>query len=283
MLRTRLETAQFVVESIESLGVAVNPTSRLGIMLAVLAKPRQGTARVIVPSDPDFETALESVHDMSLLEFIFDQLNGHECDDDYMSMVRKVVKDSVLPQADRTQSRGRDAQFELYVTAVCQSAGLTPVRMEEPDVTCTFDATRYGIAAKRIKSVAALEKRVREASNQIVKAGLPGIMVLDTCVALNKENRRIEVPIPEAEFGELYRRAVNRFVHEHHDRLLKWTESKGVLGLVVHDLQVRMDPSGGWSSAGMTLSVSMDAERESEFDAFQERYLAGLPNREVLG
>ena len=89
----------------------------------------------------------------------------------------------MLPNEDRSHSKGRDAQFELFVAAVCQNAGLHPVAREEPDVTCHIEGIKFGIAAKRIKSVTNLKKHVRKAAQQIEGAGFPGMIALDTNVA----------------------------------------------------------------------------------------------------
>ena len=91
----------------------------------------------------------------------------------------------------RDNSPGRDAAFELYVGAVCADhAEFYPVDFEEPDITCVWQGTKYAFAAKRIKNEKNLIRRVREATDQIARSGLQGVIGFDTCLAFNPENLR---------------------------------------------------------------------------------------------
>ena len=176
---------------------------------------------------------------------------------------------------------GRDAQFELFIAAVCNNAGLTDILCEEPDVTCTLGGTKYGIAAKRIKSLTTIEKRVKEGANQIERARLPGVIALDTCVVLNRENERIITQMPDGSFGSCYKKALTLFLDDYHDRIHEWVRGKGVRGLVIHDHQVRMDADGRWSLASMTMAFhtpGWDQTYDREFEVFIGTYLKGLPN-----
>jgi hypothetical protein len=146
---------------------------------------------LIAPSDPEFELALEAERDMQLLGFVFEQPNPCSALPTFISLVRRMLEDSGLPQDSGAETPGRDAQFELFVAAVCQSAGLEPVGYEEPDVICSLDGVRYAIAAKRVKSLGSLDKRVKKAAEQIQRASLPGIIAVETCVLLNRNNERI--------------------------------------------------------------------------------------------
>jgi hypothetical protein len=148
--------------------------------------------KVIPPHHPQFDVALEAQRDMQLLSFVFDQFGSVTPSDAYRTLVYKAVRDSALPQKDRVRSVGRDAVFELFVGAVCTSAGLHPVELEEPDVICVLNGMRFGIAAKRVKSAANILKNVEKAVDQIRKSQLPGIVALDTSLAFNPRNRRIE-------------------------------------------------------------------------------------------
>ncbi len=177
--RTRSENAEFVIESIKALGFTLNSRSRLMRMHRVLTE----ADGIIPPDDPEYETALEAERDFQVLGFVFEQAAAHPTDAEFQRLVRNTIKDSLLPHKDRGQSKGRDAQFELFVAAICQNAGLLPVARDEPDVTCHIDGVKFGIAAKRIKSLSNLEKHVRKAAEQIEKARFPGIIALDTALS----------------------------------------------------------------------------------------------------
>ncbi len=217
MRRTRAENAEFVIAAVKALGLQPHPQSRLMRMHRALT-----SASFVTWDSPDFETALEAERDLQVLAFVFENGEAQSPESEFGSLVKAALKDSVLPQDDRTQSKGRDAQFELFVAAICQSAGMHPVARQEPDVTCTVRGVKFAIAAKRLKSLASLGKRVREAALQIQKAALPGIIALDTSGALNRENKRITKPIPDREFGPLYKHGVDLFITEYHERLQEW-------------------------------------------------------------
>jgi hypothetical protein len=167
--QTRAEAAAWVVEQVRALGMSPNPASRLERMRRVLE-------RGLVPfDDPQFLIALEAMREVQELAFVFGQAGGHLGAPKYLALVKDLLKDSVLPQDDRQKSPGRDAQFELYLAATCQHGGLSPVGYEEPDITCTVDGVKFGIAAKRLKSgtSSAVREHVKKGADQIKRAGTP--------------------------------------------------------------------------------------------------------------
>ena len=207
--RTYIENAEYVVSSVRELGLKPHPESRIMRMYR-MAIAEDG---FIEPSHPDFEIAVEAIRDLQVLAFVFDQAAKYSEDAKFKKLVRVALKDSALPQEDKTQSRGRDAQLELYIAAVCQSAGMLPVAREEPDVTCHTRGTKFGIAIKRLKSAANLEQHTRKAAKQISECRrIAGIIVLDTTFALNRDNERIKKPIPYEEFCRLHERALQEFI-----------------------------------------------------------------------
>lgn len=237
---------------------------------------------VILPGDPDFETAVEAERDMQVLAFVLDVAAANSADQKFRDLLKFALGDSVLPQGNRDHSKGRDFQFELFVAAICQNAYLVPVEREEPDVTCLLQGIKYGIAAKRVKSAGNLRKRVSKAASQIQRAGYPGIIALDTCLLFNPDNVRITSPIPDHEYGRLHKQALDRCIRKYHDGIQEWVRGKCVCGLVFHDQQVRrLDVNGNWSLEGMTVALpvaNLDEPHRREFSCFTESYFKGLPN-----
>ena len=279
MQRTRRENAAFVLDFIRAQGVEPHRNSRLMQMFRLLT----ASSPIIRNDDAHFEIALESERDITQLAFVFHQLREWPKTDEFVLMIKKLVKDSALPQYDRKHSKGRDVQFELFVAALCQASGLTPVSMEEPDVTCCVTDLKFGIAAKRLKHESNLEPRLSKAADQIARTKLPGIVALDTCIALNRKNDRISAPIPDHEFGRAYKAAITTFVKRHHARIQECVRAKGVRGIVIHDNQVRRQPDGQWSLAGMTFWVRTtrgNQRRSREFSLFRREYMKGIPNLE---
>ncbi len=133
MTLTRSENAAYVVERIRALGFEPHPMSRLMVLKRVLE-------RGFVPyDDPEFPVALESIRDLQHIGFALARMDEHTENPKFKELVKRLLRDSVLPQSDREESPGRDAQLELYLAAICQNAGLLPVDYDEPDITCVAE------------------------------------------------------------------------------------------------------------------------------------------------
>lgn len=238
-------------------------------------------AGFIPPNHPDFEIALEADRDMQLLEYVFEQDHAKSRHGGFRRLLHKLADDAVLPQDNREQSKGRDTQFELFIGAICQSAGFIPIEYPDPpDVTCCIDGIRIGVEAKRIKSEAQVRKRLQKAAKQIHKSGFSGIIAFDTSVALNPNNDRITRPIPEKEFVPLYKDAINMFLHRYDERIREWVSCKGVIGIIVHDHQVRFETDASWSLSSMTMQfcTAEDEAGKQLFNSFWFPYVDALPN-----
>jgi hypothetical protein len=233
---------------------------------------------LIRPADPDYETAIEAERDLQVLAFVFDVAAAHPTDQKFRDLIKSALGDSVLPQNNRKQSKGRDFQFELFVAAICENAGLLPVEREEPDVTCVVQGVKWGLAAKRIKGAGNLQKRISKGANQIERVGLPGIVVLETSLLFNPNNTRITRPMSDDNFGELHHQGLCRCIQRYADRINEWVRNEGVCGLIFHDQQVRIDLDGNWFLEGMNLRFPL-THHKREFHSFADGYFAGLPNR----
>ncbi len=106
--RSRADNATYVIDQVCALGLSAQPTSRLMQMRQVLNRGH------VAFDDPEFLVALETERDMQHLGFVFDQMHIHEDTVEFRPLVKRLLKDSVLPQDNRVNSPGRDAQFELY-------------------------------------------------------------------------------------------------------------------------------------------------------------------------
>lgn len=280
MARPFHEAAQFVCDSVERLGLSLSPASRLMRMRRSLLKADGSPVGVVLPDAPSFETVLEALRDVQLLELVFDRLPP-DADAETVAIVRRLLQDSVLPEAGKAHSPGRDAQVELFVAAICRGAGLLDVVHGEPDMRCSFQGKPFGIAVKRIKSQKRFVDRVHEGAKQVAKAGVAGIVAVDTSLALNPNNERVRTILPDHEFVRLWRQALTSFTATHHAKLLEAAHVQGMLGVIVLDHQVRFLPNGTWELESMTWripTVQYNQRRRRLFDAFVDKYLHGLPN-----
>ena len=277
---TRTEAAAYVIAQFRALGLEL--PSRLVEMHRVLS-------RGYVPSeDSDFFTALESLRELHQLLFIFEQLRIHRNNPQFRNVVKHLLNDSALPQHDLKNSPGRDKQFELYLAAICQNAGLVPVDYEEPDVTCFIDGIKFGIAAKRLKSrnTSQLEKHVRKGANQLKQQGLPGIVALDLSLSRNQSNRPIISQVQSQMYLMIADAKNRQFREKHGDHIRRWVAGTGVRAVLIIESTLCLRPDRQWWHYGMISWVPTtldDEQADPLFEAFYARFLKGVPNLDDSG
>lgn len=86
--------------------------------------------------------------------------------------------DAIAPTQFPKFGPGRDAQFELYVAGRLGTIGVKYLKLE-PDIICQIEAHEFSVAAKRVQSIKQIQKRVREARDQIETSQKKGIIVLE--------------------------------------------------------------------------------------------------------
>jgi hypothetical protein len=276
---TRVEGAAWILDRVKELELTPAPATRLVEMHRVLSRG------YIPHDDPDFPIALESLRDLHQLVFGFSQMRGHFGQPGFRKLVQHLINDRPLPQDDFLNSPGRDKQFELYLAAICQNAGLHPVDYEEPDVTCVVSGTKFGIAAKRIKSKtpSQLKKHVEKAAKQLKDQRLPGIIALELTLRRNPTNRAV-TSILESQMSPMISEAKNRqFRDEYGEQIRNWTAGSDVKAVMVLESTFQVLPERGWWHDGMLswVPVSFDDDHEDPlFEAFYKQFLTGVPNLE---
>lgn len=272
---SRAENAAYVIEQLRELGFEANPGSRLMRMHKVWQRgPHKfGT--------PDFWIALESDRDMLQLGFVLEQLGAYGDKTAFVEVVRRMLSDSVLSQHDRKRSPGRDAQFELYLAAVCQKAGMLPVGYEEPDVTCTVAGVSFGIAAKRIKSLQQAGKRIKEAADQIADHKRPGIIALDISIGFNRNNSPIISPLHNQMIDTINDAQANQLFYKHEHLIKKCCLGRGVLGIVLFDFRTRVK-TNEWCQHrfAMWMDLFENVRDLRVYREFYDRFIAVIPNRQ---
>lgn len=155
-------------------GLSIPRTSRFD----VYRQAAQGMATRDVAKMPSSLLGLNLMTELREISLILQEMPRLPQTIGWQSKMRTALKGNVLSADDGPDSAGRDAQYELFLASAFRAAGFE-VALDEPDVTFQMDGQTFGIAAKRIKSDKAVEKRVREASKQIYRSGHPGIIALD--------------------------------------------------------------------------------------------------------
>jgi hypothetical protein len=224
----------------------IRSASRFDRMLQAFIKPI-GNSPASFPADsPEGAVAREALRDLQQMSFILEQLATFDIRPDFRARFKTMLNDACLPQQSPAETPGRDMQCELYVEAIAQRAGLAPRFQEPPDLVCNFKGDPIAIAVKRLKSWDALRTRVKSAANQIREAGIPGFIALDASRALNKENAYIPTAISGAKRTALLHQRELLIWKNYCSDLLKWTEGKWVLGLILVDHHVHCDPEKRW-------------------------------------
>lgn len=272
--RTRGENATYIIDQVQELGLNPDPSSRLMQMHRVL---NSGYIRF---DDPRFSTALEAVRDLQQLGFVFVQLRSRR-DHQFTCLVKRALKDSVLPQDNQQQSAGRDSQFHLYLAAVCQNAGLQPVEFEEPDVSCVIDGEKFVIAAKRIKNLDRLHHRIRDGADQISRSERPGIIAIEVSLAQNRENLPIVSRLQSQIYVTHATLRATQLLDRYSERIYRWVNDQGVLAVLLFDFRVRLRSDNQWGLDGMSTwfeTTQGDPQAKREYDLFYNHFLTGVPN-----
>lgn len=109
-----------------------------------------------------------------------------------LNCIERILKGNLEPWADCPTSP-RDLQLELYTAGILELGGLS-VSFEEPDLRVRCQGQDYGIAVKRIGSMARLDERIRIAVSQIRRSGVPGFVALGISSMVRDRDKYIGVP-----------------------------------------------------------------------------------------
>ena len=271
------EASEYIMDVIRGFDFDPSESSRLARMRDLFRK----TSFVPETSGQRFELAAQALRDVLRIAFAFEQLCDVLPDADLRRKIHRLVKDSPLPQDDKQNTPGRDAQSELFVAAVCQASGLNP-RFDEPDVVVTCEDREYGLAVKRLKSLDRLGEHFKKAVKQIVGAGLPGFVVLDMVLAANPENAALCFAINDARFRQLESNRFRPLIREHLADFMKWKAGHPVRGVIILDhVAGPVDEERHWGLKSWTHFEYLEPHNQRkrrEASQFFGKFKSGLPN-----
>jgi hypothetical protein len=112
------------------------------------------------------------------------------------------------------KSPGRDSLFEYYVGARFKAAGCKTAD-EEPDLMCTFQGIKFGVAVKRF-NLEKMESHLRKARDQIRNTGKPGIIAVDITA-----NDIFNSKVPFIGSRDEYTKYVHKWMDEKFTSMLK--------------------------------------------------------------
>lgn len=189
IIETIADQAARVVDLLEKHGLHVPGDSRFATYRRVLESADNSEARTDLP------TALEAWSDVEIMRFILEWVPD-DSPEAWRRLLREAVKDeaAITPSLTGGSTPGRDKQHELLVGAILRKAGLFE-DFGEPDVLGRLGGMRFGVACKRITSPMGIKRAIRGAGRQIRDSGMPGVVVLDTSVAMNRGREPFEASL----------------------------------------------------------------------------------------
>jgi hypothetical protein len=124
--------------------------------------------------DHPYQDAFRALVDCRMFIEIVEQL----LQDLSTSDLHDLVSGNLKPSDDKSSSRARDREFELFIAAICRRSGMK-TWLGEPDVLFELGPTTCSVAAKRLASSKQVEKNITKAEKQIAGAKYPGLIVMD--------------------------------------------------------------------------------------------------------
>lgn len=227
-----LDSLKRLKVKLEDHGLRVSAGSRLDAYQRSLEKALAIAEGTKPPRDFDVRLFHHSLFEAEQIGFIVDQLSQPPEVLGWSGRLQSLLSGQADPADESSQTPGRDLQFELFMAALSR-AGDYRVSLAEPDVVVRHSELPFGIAAKRPKSLARLDKTVKKARKQIVHSSYDGVVALDISLLQN----------PESEFAivtkrELAAQAIRHFADyflEHNEgRIRSLINSNRVFGVVIY-------------------------------------------------
>lgn len=183
------------VTRLEELGIKVPPTSRLLQAKSSLERARQFHVE-LGPGDPETEEWLAEAKRTIAEMFIITMALSNRASE-IGHKLREMLGGPPVPE-DGAQDKARDVQAELLVAAALSAGGYW-VNFAEPDLVIPdLMGIRTGVAIKRVSSKREdqIQKRLRQARNQLRSNNIPGMIVVNSeryLANLYRANRGIDL------------------------------------------------------------------------------------------
>jgi len=182
-LSSIIHRLQHAIDSVRA-HTQVNPSSRVVKWQKALARLDGANKRSVLkqirprliqgkwnhPYQDSFRALVDSRMFIEIVEQFLQDLSPSDLHD--------LVSGNLNPSDDKSDSRARDREFELFIAAICRRSGMK-TWLGEPDVLFELGPTICSVAAKRLNSTKQVEKNITKAERQIARAGYPGFIVVD--------------------------------------------------------------------------------------------------------
>jgi hypothetical protein len=222
---SRLESA---IECVEEWGVPVPENSRFRVYLARL-RPLARDAEVQITQSQmhQLQFDLREIDEFAAIVESFPRGIGEEAE----NRLRVVLTGSEHPD-EESRSAARDTQWELYLRALFRRAQI-PAGLGNPDVITTVRKKKIPVEAKRPKSEARLDDRLRKGVSQLEASGSPGVVALSLDHAI-RDGRGVLVGQSLADVEAEVQRLVADMISRNLRQIVNRVRDRSVLGFIFH-------------------------------------------------
>jgi hypothetical protein len=227
-LRDRTVT---LIGFLESVGVRVPRSSRLREYLRQLEAACRANG-VTVPAHLDLSKWHRSLTEIDDLDFVARELSQPPKVRGWDRAMRLCLAGGVRRADEVKHSGARDIQFELVTAAMLRRAGFA-VELAEPDVLIHYKDGRFGIAAKRPRSIKKLRANICDADKQIGRSGMQGIIAVDLSCVFNRNDAHLVT----GSFGAAnayVKQIANEFVRRNAHRVVALVDTMHTFGFLAH-------------------------------------------------
>lgn len=150
---------------------------------------------------------------------------------DWMPRLQQLFRSAEFPNKESHSKSARDSQFESFIGAVFELSGFE-VQFAEPDIIIADGLGQIGIAAKRPRNEQKIERNCMDASKQIIRSGIKGVIAIDLSFAMHV-NQCLNC-LTLADCNTWLEHESKSLVNRHHKLFEKACKHSDVLGVLVH-------------------------------------------------
>lgn len=273
------------LDSHPSLGI--NRSSRIYSLCQTVVS---NAGRVSERGEPHYVLLEQSFKDVQELWLITRVLGDELLEPPFKEpFIRAGANDSELPEDSGDLTRGRDAQFELFVGAVGRRVGFDVSHLGEgqPDWLMSTGIRAWTVETKRAKSAKAVNRLSEKATKQIKRSLVGGVIVIDVSAIGGADQRRLVRCVSDEELADAREKMGDAILSDALPQIMKVIGDVPVGLIIFHDYVIR--PAGKrrdgvevpWGLHGLWWAYHLEAPGSSQRDRYKEfweLFGRGLPD-----
>ena len=246
------------------------------------------TKGIVHNDDRNWHTFVQSLKDVQEYWFIIQILGARLLQSPFLDAFACSLDDSTHPMDSGESTPGRNRQFELYLAAIADRAGLTVDRSGSAgaDWIVTAPSRRWSLEAKRIKNFKKLEKHIRKAAKQIATSQIGGMIAVDISLAANPKCSPLSGFVPDSDIIKAHKDRTNALGKKWQEPIAKWIGSASVGFVLLHESVIIPAQGSGaghepWGLTGLWSKVDViasDSSNRQHYDDLWHLFHVALPN-----